>query len=217
VDRDCTRWCFQTFLTRLPNDPQFFVFEGSITLLVPLQEAVFRPEDKEVFPSVNYKVTISIVVFYVAFAMICWTAFGSSVQTALTASLPPGVFTTLVQLAYSLAVLLTFPLQAFPALQVVFSLLGGKEKSNVQRNLLASALVLLLGFIAYISIDYLGNVVSILGSLVGIPIALIFPPLMHNVLVRKHWMNYCVSGLGVFAMGAASFATITSWDKGAEG
>jgi amino acid permease len=78
-----------------------------------------------------------------------------------------------------------------------------------------------LGAVAYMAIDYLGNVVSLLGSLVGIPIALIYPPLMHNILVRDksmatRWMNYLVAFVGFLAMAATSYNTITEWDRGAE-
>ena len=189
-------------------------------MIVPLQEAVFRPEDKEKFPHVNVRVTSWIVVFYVFFAVTCWASLGDGVKTALTASLPSGTISTLVQLAYSLAVILTFPMQAFPALEVVFHSLSSKLQPW-QRNTISSLITCLLGVIAYYSIDYLGNVVSLLGSLVGIPIALIFPPLMHNLLCASdktatRRMNYLVAGLGLGAMGAASYATITSWDKGAE-
>jgi proton-coupled amino acid transporter len=50
----------------------FFCFEGAITLIVPLQEAVYKKQDREQFPSINRKVTTSIVTFYISFAMICW-------------------------------------------------------------------------------------------------------------------------------------------------
>jgi proton-coupled amino acid transporter len=200
---------------------QFFVFEGSITLIVPLQEAVFHEEDKKKFPAVNQVVTSWIVVFYIFFAISCWAAFGDTVKTALTASLPEGGFSAAVQFVYSLAVIFTFPLQAFPALEVVFHP-SDKTRSIIKRNILASIVISLLGVVAYLAIDYLGNVVSLLGSLVGIPIALIYPPLMHNRMVKNgsKWtklLNNCVAVLGVFAMGAASFTTIMSWDKGSEG
>jgi amino acid permease len=68
----------------------------------------------------------------------------------------------------------TFPLQAFPAFGVVFSTFDGNDEV-VKRNIGASIMTCLLGVVAYFSIDYLGNVVSLLGSLVGIPIALIYP------------------------------------------
>lgn len=188
---------------------------------MPLQEAVFLEEDKKRFPLMNERVTSSIVALYICFALICWSAFGNSVKTALTASLPAGAFSTSVQLAYSIAVIFTFPLQAFPALEIVK---GGKTDPSeaTKLNILASTYILGLGLVAFFAIDYLGNVVSLLGSLVGIPIALIYPPLMHNILVRDSLQrtrikNYCVACIGVLAMGFTSYTTILSWDKGAEG
>jgi proton-coupled amino acid transporter len=202
----------------------FFVFEGSITLLVPLQEAVFRKEDKDKFPSVNRTATLWIVAFYIFFAIVCWASFGDRVRTALTASLPGGSFSTSVQLAYSIAVIFTFPLQAFPALEVACHSITSDQKKKdrtLKRNSLATVLICALGLIAIIAIDYLGNVVSLLGSLVGIPIALIYPPLMHNKLVKNNskatqLMNCAVAFIGFLAMGATSCTTIAFWNKGAE-
>jgi proton-coupled amino acid transporter len=197
----------------------FFMMEGSITLLVPLQEAVYRDQDKAKFPMMNQNVTSWIVVFYILFSIVCCAAFGDKIQTALTASLEGSLATT-IQLAYSLAVILTFPLQAFPAMEVASKVLGKEAlASDVQRNIFATFVTCLLGVIAVCAIDYLGNVVSILGSLFGIPLALVFPPLMHNALVEdssqaRRLMNYGIIVIGFLAMGATSFATIVSWDKG---
>jgi solute carrier family 36 (proton-coupled amino acid transporter) len=229
----------------------FFVFEGSITLVVPLQEAVYKAEDRAIFPMVNQHVTTTIVAFYIFFAMICWAAFGERVQTALTASLPAGAFSTTVQFAYAIAVILTYPLQAFPAMEVTLRCLSSgpgshrngqikseqhgsdrendnddngwdhKTRSMIQRNVATTLLNILLGLIAVVAIDYLGNVVSLLGSLVGMPIALVYPPLMHNLLVKNlpwttRYLNFTVSAVGVFATVAASYATIVNWDEGSE-
>lgn len=225
----------------------FFVFEGSITLVVPLQEAVYKKEDRERFPMINQHVTTAIVIFYIFFATICTAAFGDQVRTALTASLPGGIYSTSVQFAYSIAVIFTYPLQAFPALEVTLKGLnsgsnsnGGRsssssrgrtggvgnhrpdrEKEVWRRNFFATFLNIGLGIIAVLAIDYLGNVVSLLGSLVGMPIALIYPPMMHNILVKDvsskaKCMNYFVAGVGAFATLAASYATIVNWNEGGE-
>lgn len=182
-----------------------------------------RDEDKKQFPSANQKVTSSIVAFYIFFALTCWAAFGNSIKTALTASLPPGPFSTIAQMAYSIAVTFSFPLQAFPAMGVLFRSAGGRTSPSevMKLNVISSLVICLLGLVAHVAIDYLGNVVSLLGSLVGIPIALIYPPLMHNILVRDvstptRWMNNLVAGIGVLAMGATSYTTIAEWDRGAE-
>ncbi|KAL3914959.1 MAG: hypothetical protein SGILL_005869, partial [Bacillariaceae sp.] len=224
----------------------FFVFEGSITLVVPLQEAVYKQEDRDRFPNINQRVTTSIVAFYMFFTMVCWASFEDRVQTALTASLPEGIYSTTVQFAYSIAVIFTYPLQAFPAMEVTLKNLNNsasaskkkptmhqRSRSSVstiddeskramwRRNFFATLLNIGLGVIAVIAIDYLGNVVSLLGSLVGMPIALVYPPIMHNVLVkdappRTRCMNYVVSGIGGFATVAASYATIANWNEGGE-
>mmetsp|Transcript_8314 Transcript_8314/g.15072 ORF Transcript_8314/g.15072 Transcript_8314/m.15072 type:complete len:274 (-) Transcript_8314:69-890(-) len=198
----------------------FFMMEGSITLIVPLQEAVFDKEDRDKFPRINQTVTSWIVVFYIFFSIICVAAFGDDLRTALTASLT-GTLAMTIQLAYSIAVILTFPLQAFPAMQVTVTAVLGKTRDTTRRSVLATVLTLLLGLIAMVSIDYLGNVVSILGSLFGIPLALVFPPIMHNRLCKptftERYLNYAVMTIGFVAMGAASVATIATWDENAEG
>ena len=58
-----------------------------MTLVVPLQEAVFTPEDKAKFPALNKRVMWCIVTFYCFFATTCWAAFGEGLKTAMTASL----------------------------------------------------------------------------------------------------------------------------------
>lgn len=198
----------------------FFMMEGSITLIVPLQEAVFDKEDRDLFPRINQTVTSWIVVFYIFFSITCVAAFGDDLRTALTASLT-GTLAMTIQLAYSIAVILTFPLQAFPAMQVTVTAVLGKTRDTTRRSVLATVLTLLLGLIAMVSIDYLGNVVSILGSLFGIPLALVFPPIMHNRLCKptftERCLNYAVMVIGFVAMGAASVATIATWDENAEG
>ncbi|VEU41786.1 unnamed protein product [Pseudo-nitzschia multistriata] len=201
----------------------FFVFEGSITLVVPLQEAVYKKDDRERFPMVNQNVTISIVLFYMFFALVVWATFEDQVQTALTASLPPGHFSTSVQFAYSIAVVLTYPLQAFPALEVVLRKHGATASTGIwnRRNFYAGLLNVGLGIIAIIAIDYLGNVVSLLGSLVGMPIALVYPPMMHNFLVKdssatERCLNHLVSIIGLIATVAASYATISNWNEGGD-
>jgi proton-coupled amino acid transporter len=90
------------------------MFEGSITLLVPLQEAVHSEQEREAFPRVYRKVIMGIICFYAFFGMTCWMAFGHDVQTVLTTSLPANALATTVQLAYSVAVVFTFPCKTFP-------------------------------------------------------------------------------------------------------
>lgn len=67
-----------------------FMFEGSITLLVPQQEAVHTASDRRKFPALYSKVIISIVCFYCFYSISCWMAFGDDVKTVMTTRLVCG-------------------------------------------------------------------------------------------------------------------------------
>ena len=215
---------------------QVLLFEGSITLLVPLQEAVQTPEARNQFPAVYQRVILCIISFYCFFGLTCWMAFGPQVKTVLTTSLPPGNLATSVQLAYSIAVIFTFPLQNFPALEiacrtiqaVVWANHGGAGTTPsrtsskpflTKRSVVSSCLVALLAVVAVCTMDSLDKVVSLMGSLLGCPIAFVFPPLIHSSLVgranklstRRKYLNYLVAGLGVVAMILASAVTLMTW------
>lgn len=57
---------------------------GSITLLVPQQEAVHTSSDRQKFPALYQKVISSIVCFYCFYSIFCWMAFGNNVSTVMT-------------------------------------------------------------------------------------------------------------------------------------
>jgi len=201
------------------------LFEGTITLLVPLQEAVVSDEQREKFPAIFQRVILCIIGFYMVFGIINWSAYGQDVRTVLTTSLPDGVMATTVQLAYSLAVIFTFPLQNFPALEIACRSLSasvakvtGPASVFTKRNVLSSALVCLLAFVALATMDSLDKVVSLMGSLLGCPIAFVFPPLIQLKLMSEELspgrkaLNYFVMGLGLVAMILASVTTILTWN-----
>jgi len=216
------------------------LFEGSITLLVPLIEAVNTPEDKQKFPSMYRTVIIGIVSFYAFFGTVCWMAIGDSVRTVMTTSLPQGMLATMIQLAYSLAVIFTFPLQNFPSLEIVCASVekilpkrGGdgktpsaskmlkgsyREISNGQRNIISSMVVVSLSIVAVLAMDDLDKVVSIMGGLFGCPLAFVFPPLIENELGKgkigsQKWIvNLAVATLGVGAMFVSTLTTLINWN-----
>ena len=204
---------------------------------MPLQEAVHTAESRKKFPAVYQRVILGIICFYVFFGITCWMAFGQDVNVVLTTSLPAGVLATSVQLAYSIAVIFTFPLQNFPALEItcrtILSALraeGGNTPSRsarrsfksvwrhmiARRNVISSSMVVLLALIAVCTMNSLDKVVSLMGSLLGCPIAFIFPPLIHSRLTpgitrTRLFANRVVATLGFVAMVLASITTIMKW------
>ena len=200
------------------------MFEGSITLLVPLQESVQEPLERKQFSVLYKRVILCIVGFYAVFGITCWMAFGNNVNTVLTTSLPEGSLATTVQLAYSVAVIFTFPLQNFPALEIatqsipqtVSETCVHKKSVLLHHRVIASILVCLLALVAVTTMNSLDKVVSLMGSLLGCPIAFVFPPLIHcgldpNVTPWRMRTNYIVAGLGFVAMVLASITTILQW------
>ena len=240
MDHSLTIFCFVLlvpclffFLANFPfrslkqqqNQTQVLLFEGSITLCLPLQEALDVPHAETTFPAVYKRTIIGIVVFYCFFAMICWTAFGDAVNTVLTVSLPDGVLACLVQLFYSIAVIFTFPLQIFPASEIVVHLVQKFTSSSSsstprplslwQRRALVVALLIVLAIVAVAEMNNLGRVVALMGSLLGCPLAFSFPPLIHNRVVpgAPVVLNNIVAGLGFVAMVGATLITLATWNE----
>jgi proton-coupled amino acid transporter len=88
-------------------------------------------------------------------------AFGPTVRTVLTTSLPANLVATTVQLAYSVAVIFTFPLQNFPVLEIacraISTALAKHEalSCKAKRNGKSSCLMCLLAVIAVCVIESL--------------------------------------------------------------
>lgn len=149
-------------------------------------------------------------------------AFGPQVNIVLTTSLPQqSVLGTSVQLAYSLAVILTFPLQNFPALEIscncIGTLLFGQHTSTMTRNIISSILVVCLALVGVMAMDNLDKIVSLMGGLLGCPIAFVVPPLIHSSLCHnemtecRKWGNRIVMFGGVLSMAVATVATLSRW------
>jgi proton-coupled amino acid transporter len=160
-----------------------------------------------------YQQTITgIFLFYCVFGITCWTAFGDPV---LTTSLPP-----------------RGPIGLFGCVNfyVSPSNISGfgnyrdtdQEFSWSQRTMVVSVVITVLSIIAVVEMNNLGRVVSLMGALLGCPLAFVFPPLIHNQIVlgnsngwRKN-CNHVVAGIGVLAMVGATLTTLATWKDGGE-
>ncbi len=199
------------------------LFEGLVALIIPLQESITDPTLSAEFPSLLSSILKRIVAFYAVFAMSCWSSFVTP-NTVLTTSLPPGAFAASVQVAYSAAVLLTFPLQNFPALEIVAGtavsfarrVKPGAKRSDV-RTIVATVAVILLAIAADLLKDSLSHLVSLIGAVFGIPLAFIVPSLVHNATfgqglgAGRRAKNDAVVAFGLVSMICAGAATVANW------
>ncbi|KAI5963666.1 AVT4 [Candida pseudojiufengensis] len=131
-----------------------FAFEG-IGLIIPIQESMIYPQN---FPKVLYKVMITITLMFIIIGTLGYLTFGSHIKTVILLNLPQdSILIIMTQFFYSLAILLSTPLQLFPAIRLIESKLfslnsSGKISKKVKwfKNLFRTLFVCLTAFIAFL-------------------------------------------------------------------
>ena len=154
-----------------------FTFEG-VGLIIPIQESMRYPSK---FPPVLAGVMIAITVLFIGLGALSYAAFGSATKTVVLLNLPQdNHFVNAVQLLYSLAILLSTPLQLFPAIRIMetelFSLSG---KNNLwikwKKNGFRCFLVVLCALIAWGGAGDLDKFVALVGSFACVPLVYVYP------------------------------------------
>ena len=157
-----------------------FAFEG-IGLIIPIQESMIHPNN---FPRVLGQVILTIAVIMIMVGSLGYLTFGDKIKTVVLLNLPqdsPMVIIT--QLLYSLAILLSTPLQLFPAIRLLESKMifgSGKSSPSVKwlKNLFRTLFVVFIAYIAYIGGQNLDKFVSFVGCFACIPLVM-YPPILH--------------------------------------
>ena len=180
-----------------------FAFEG-IGLIIPVQESMKQPAH---FPKVLRLVIIVVTILFVSLGSIGYLIYGSDVETVILLNLPQqNMFVNIIQLLYSLAIMLSTPLQLFPAIKIIedkffprfikiysdkskgedpsnvsYQLYSGKLNWKIKwwKNLVRSIIVSSVVTYAYFGIDSLDQVVAIVGSFCCLPLVYVIPPMLH--------------------------------------
>ena len=101
-----------------------FTFEG-IGLIIPIQESMKQPEK---FPKVMFAVMIIISTIFITMGAFSYAAYGSKTETVVLLNLPQdSKMVNTVQFLYSVAILLSTPLQIFPAIRITENALFTKS------------------------------------------------------------------------------------------
>ena len=154
-----------------------FTFEG-IGLIIPIQESMAQPEK---FPRVMLLVMVIITTIFVTMGAVSYAAYGSSTKTVVLLNLPQdNRLVNGVQFLYSLAILLSTPLQIFPAIRIMENGLftrSGKYNPYIkwQKNFFRFLVVFLCAFIAWCGADNLDKFVALVGNFACIPLVYIYP------------------------------------------
>lgn len=154
-----------------------FTFEG-IGLIIPIQESMKSPAK---FPKVMFIVMIIITTLFTVMGAVSYAAYGSKTETVVLLNLPQdNKMVNGVQFLYSLAILLSTPLQIFPAIKITenaFFTKSGKYNPYIkwQKNVFRFFVVFLCAFIAWGGADNLDKFVALVGNFACIPLTFIYP------------------------------------------
>ncbi|KAL3428291.1 amino acid transporter [Phlyctema vagabunda] len=197
-----------------------FTFEG-IGLIIPIQESMQNPKK---FPPVLGGVMIIITVVFISMGALSYAAYGSATETVVILNLPQdSKLVNGVQFLYSLAILLSTPLQIFPAIRITENELftrSGKYNPYIkwQKNVFRFFVVMLCAGIAWFGANDLDKFVSIVGSFACVPLVYIYPPMLHYKGVAKTSFRKACDVLlcifGLIVMVYTTSLTVISWAGG---
>ncbi|KAL1985241.1 hypothetical protein VTN96DRAFT_8157 [Rasamsonia emersonii] len=198
-----------------------FTYEG-IGLIIPILESMKKPEK---FPIVLAGVIAGITVVFLSAGSLSYAAYGSATKTVILLNLPQdSKFVNAAQLMYSLAILLSTPLQLFPAIRIMENELftrSGKYNPGIKwkKNFFRFMLVMLCAFIAWGGADDLDRFVSLVGSFACVPLVYVYPPLLHlKACARTRFQRLAditLAVVGVICCIYTTTLTIYNWAGGA--
>ena len=197
-----------------------FTFEG-VGLIIPIQESMKKPQN---FPGVLALVMVIITVLFTSIGALSYAAYGSTTKTVILLNLPQdNKMVNAVQFMYSLAILLSTPLQLFPAIRILENELfsrSGKYNPYIkwQKNVFRFFLVVLCALIAWGGAGDLDKFVALVGSFACVPLVYVYPPLLHLKAVAKSrsqkGADYALCVFGIVGCVYTTVLTVQQWMGG---
>ncbi|SMQ52512.1 unnamed protein product [Zymoseptoria tritici ST99CH_1A5] len=197
-----------------------FTFEG-VGLVIPIQSGMADPRK---FPKVMGTVMIIVTVVFISAGALSYAAYGSKTKTVILLNMPQDdKLVNAVQFIYSLAILLSTPLQIYPAIEITSQQLfsrTGKYNPWIKwkKNIFRFFMVALCATIAWAGANDLDKFVSLVGSFACIPLVYIYPPLMHyRAVATKNWHRVVDVFLVIFGIAMMSYTTsltVIAWASG---
>lgn len=200
-----------------------FTFEG-IGLIIPIQDGMRKPEQ---LPSILLICMFIMGGIFISMGAMSYAAFGSETQTVIIKNMAQdNKFVNGVQFMYSLAILLSIPMQIFPVITILEKGLfakSGKHSKNIKwsKNIFRFGVVMLCALIAWVGANDLDKFVALVGSFACIPLVYIYPALIHRRAVPGSWLTSTIDTLicifGFVLMAYTSALTAISWIGGSKG
>ncbi|KAI0749738.1 transmembrane amino acid transporter protein-domain-containing protein [Daedaleopsis nitida] len=187
-----------------------FSFEG-IGLVIPITDAMKEPRK---FPKVLTAVMLFLMVLFCGGGVMSYLTFGADVQTVVIVNLDTtSKLTQAVQFLYSLAIMLSVPLQLFPAVRIMENgIFERSGKRNVvvkwQKNVFRFCTVAFCAGLSYFGAADLDKFVSFVGSFACVPLCYVYPAMLHyKACARTRKQKAADIALMIFGTIAAAYTT----------
>lgn len=192
-----------------------FTYEG-IGLIIPIQESMAKPSK---FPKILFWVLLGATIVFISIGGLGYLTFGTKTETVILLNFSNNIFVSIVQFLYSIAILLSTPIQLFPAIKILENWTFKKSgKFNVlikwKKNLFRILIVLLTVLISWGGANDLDKFVALVGSLACVPLIYIYPPILHYKTTSNTFAKYtdlAICLLGFVMLIYTSSETIMNW------
>lgn len=188
-----------------------FSFEG-IGLIIPISDAMREPHK---FPAVLTGVMVFLTILFGGAGALSYLTFGSKINTVVLVNFDTeSKMVQSVQFLYSLAILLSVPLQLFPAVRIVENGLftrSGKASLRIKwyKNIFRFSMVMACTLISWFGAADLDKFVAFIGSFACVPLCYVYPAMLHyKACARTRKQKMADIAMIVFGLMAAAYTTI---------
>ncbi|KAJ7649790.1 vacuolar amino acid transporter 4 [Roridomyces roridus] len=188
-----------------------FSFEG-VGMVIPITDAMKEPRK---FPKVLTGVMLGVLVLFGGAGALAYLTFGSDIQTVVLVNLDAeSKMVQSVQFIYALAIMLSVPLQLFPAIRIMENGLftrSGKVDFKVKwtKNIFRFATVFFAAIVSWLGAADLDKFVAFVGCFACVPLCYVYPAMLHYKACadtkRKKALDIAMI---VFGMVAAVYTTL---------
>ncbi|KAI5118134.1 hypothetical protein M0805_001733 [Coniferiporia weirii] len=188
-----------------------FSFEG-VGLVIPISDSMREPRK---FPAVLTAVMLFLIVLFGGAGVLAYLTFGSEIQTLVITNLDTDKkLVQIVQFLYSVAILLSVPLQLFPAIRIMenglFTRSGkGDLKVKWQKNIFRFFIAAVTALVSWAGASDLDKFVSLVGSFACVPLCYVYPAMLHyRACARTRKAKIADILLMIFGTAAAIYTTL---------
>ncbi|PFH53134.1 hypothetical protein AMATHDRAFT_73660 [Amanita thiersii Skay4041] len=188
-----------------------FSFEG-IGLIIPITDAMREPHK---FPAVLTGVMMFLLVLFGGAGVLAYLTFGKDIQTVVLVNLDgKSKMVQSVQFFYSMAILLSVPLQLFPAVRILengFFTRSGKANIKVKwlKNFFRFCMVMLCSLVSSAGAADLDKFVALVGCFACVPLCYVYPAMLHyKACADTRRKKIADIAMIIFGLAAAAYTTI---------